>query len=133
MSKSSKSARMGRPPATPLRDARTHLLNAATRLFAERGIADTTVAQIALAGGVTAAMVHYYFKNREQLLDAVMDERIAPVIDVIWAPIERQDADPISIVPELVTRVIGCVESMPWLPPLCCARSSTRAASCVHG
>ena len=118
MSKSSKSARMGRPPATPLRDARTHLLNAATRLFAERGIADTTVAEIALAGGVTAAMVHYYFKNREQLLDAVMDERIAPVIDVIWAPIERQDADPISIVPELVTRVIGCVESMPWLPPL---------------
>jgi len=117
-SKPPKATRVGRPPATPLRDPRTHLLDAATRLFAERGIADTTVAQIAVAGGVTAAMVHYYFKNREQLLDAVMDERIAPVIDVIWAPIERQAADPISIVPVLVARIIGSVESMPWLPPL---------------
>jgi TetR/AcrR family transcriptional regulator len=112
-----KSARIGRPP-TPQRDPRTHLLDAATRLFAERGIADTTLAQIAVAAGVTAAMVHYYFKSREQLLDAVMDERIAPIIDVIWAPIERQAVDPISIVPELVARVIACVESMPGLPSL---------------
>jgi AcrR family transcriptional regulator len=112
-----KSARIGRPP-TPQRDPRTHLLATATRLFAERGIADTTVAQIAAAGGVTPAMVHYYFKNREQLLDAVMDERIAPLVDVIWAPMERQAADPISIVPELVARVIACIESLPELPSL---------------
>ncbi len=116
---SPKPSRIGRPPATASqRDPRTHLLDAATRLFAERGVADTTVAQIAATAGVTPAMVHYYFKNREQLLDAVVDERIARVVDVIWAPIEQQTADPISAVPVLVARVIGCVESMPWLPSL---------------
>src|ERR1700726_1642558 len=116
---SPKLSRIGRPPATASqRDPRAHLLDAATRLFAERGIADTTVAQIAAAAGVTPAMVHYYFKNREQLLDAVMDERIARVVEVIWAPIEQQSIDPISIVPVLVARVIECVQSMPWLPSL---------------
>jgi AcrR family transcriptional regulator len=113
-----KSKRIGRPPATVQRDPRTHLLDTATRLFAERGVADTTVAQIAAAAGVTPAMVHYYFKNREQLLDAVVDERIAQVIDLVWSPIEDQAADPLCIVPVLVARVMQCVESMPSLPSL---------------
>jgi len=116
---SPKTARIGRPPASASQgDPRTHLLDAATRLFAERGIADTTVARIAATASVTPAMVHYYFKNREQLLDAVVDERIARVVAVIWAPIEQQTADPITVVPVLVARVMECVESMPWLPSL---------------
>src|ERR1700723_323411 len=113
-----KSKRIGRPPAAVQSDPRPHLLDTATRLFAERGVADTTVAQIAAAAGVTSAMVHYYFKNREQLLDAVVDERIVRVIALIWSPIEDQADDPLSIVPVLVARVMQCVESMPSLPSL---------------
>jgi AcrR family transcriptional regulator len=48
------------------------LLDVAIGLFAERGIANTTVAQIATAGQVTSAMVHYWFDTREKLRDAVI-------------------------------------------------------------
>ena len=80
------------------------MLDVAIQLFAERGIAATTVAQIA-AAGVTSAMVHYYFTNREQLLDAIVEERLAQVIAFVWRPTEPQiENDPFALVAELVDR-----------------------------
>ena len=67
----------------PETDGREHLLDCATRLFAEQGIAATTMAQIAEAGGVTSAMVHYYFRNRETLLDVIVEERIMQAIGFV--------------------------------------------------
>ena len=67
-----KHAPQGRPPASKGEDRREHILDNALTLFATQGIAGTTVAQIAGASGVTPAMVHYYFHNREGLLDAVV-------------------------------------------------------------
>ncbi|TKC79889.1 TetR/AcrR family transcriptional regulator [Trinickia terrae] len=99
-----------------MRDA---LLDTATRLFAERGIAATTVAQIAGAAGVTSAMVHYYFTNREQLLDAVVDERLARVVEFVWRPVDREiGSDPFAFANELVERLFDVTARMPWLPPL---------------
>ena len=53
-------------------DVRAKLLDAAVGLLAEQGMTGTTVAEIAARGGVTSAMVHYYFKTKDQLLDAVV-------------------------------------------------------------
>jgi NodT family efflux transporter outer membrane factor (OMF) lipoprotein len=47
---------------------RERLLDAAIDLFADRRIANTTVAQIAVAGKVTSAMVRYWFKTRQRLV-----------------------------------------------------------------
>ncbi|WP_256258520.1 TetR/AcrR family transcriptional regulator, partial [Burkholderia ubonensis] len=100
-------------------DLRNHMLDVATSLFAERGIAATTVAQIAAAAGVTSAMVHYYFTNREQLLDAIVEERLAQVIAFVWRPTEPQaENDPFALVAELVDRFFDVTARMPWLPSL---------------
>ena len=53
-------------------DVRARLLDAAVLRFSEQGVAGTTVAEIAKHAGVTSAMVHYYFKTKDQLLDAVV-------------------------------------------------------------
>lgn len=55
----------GRRPRKDDCNGRERLLHAAILLFADRGIANTTVAQIAKAGTVTSAMVHYWFDTRE--------------------------------------------------------------------
>ena len=81
----------GRPATDPLHDARNLLLAAATSLFAKQGVAATTFANIAQEAGLTPAMVHYYFKDREQLLDAVVDERLAPLIVSVWKPVSELD------------------------------------------
>src|SRR5512136_1210268 len=97
---------------------REQLLDAATTLFAERGIAATTVAQIAAQVGVTSAMVHYYFKTRDQLLDAVVDERIMRFTAAVWDPFSRSEMDAVALVKGLVDRLLKACDSMPWLPPL---------------
>ncbi|WP_179404453.1 TetR/AcrR family transcriptional regulator [Burkholderia guangdongensis] len=109
----------GRRPSSGDVDVRDRMLDIATGLFAERGIAATTVAQIADAAGVTSAMVHYYFTNREQLLDAIVEERLMQVIAFVWRPADaRADDDPFALVDELVARFFDVTERMPWLPPL---------------
>lgn len=78
----------GRRRAAADLDMRERLLASATQLFGEQGIAATTMAQIAEAAGVTSAMVHYYFTNREKLLDAVVEERIARSIAFVWESVD---------------------------------------------
>lgn len=109
----------GRRRAAADLDVRERLLASATQLFGEQGIAATTMAQIAEAAGVTSAMVHYYFTNREKLLDAVVDERIARSIAFVWESVEGDVAqDPHALVEELLARLFEVTSRMPWLPPL---------------
>lgn len=97
---------------------REQLLDAATTLFAESGIAATTIAQIAAHVGVTSAMVHYYFKTRDHLLDAIVEERIMRIDAFIWDSFTGSEMDPITLTKELVAKFIKACEIMPWLPPL---------------
>jgi AcrR family transcriptional regulator len=53
--------------------ARERILTAACRLIAERGIGGARIAQIARAAGVSTALVHYHFRNREDLLAETLD------------------------------------------------------------
>ncbi len=127
------------PPATPRRPGRpsrpdsaamrARLLDLATQRFAASGVAATTIAHIAQLAGVTPAMVHYYFKSRDQLIDAVVLERLVPVIAYVWAPVpvaagEAQEppADPAATVrafiAEIVGRVVRSAAERPWLPAL---------------
>ncbi|MEM5343439.1 TetR/AcrR family transcriptional regulator [Paraburkholderia azotifigens] len=109
----------GRRPAVENFDVREHLLDTATRLFSERGIAATTVAQIAASAEVTSALVHYYFTNRETLLDAIVEERLAPSVGFVWsAAADDSNDDPFVMVGEFVTRLFDVTARMPWLPPL---------------
>ncbi|MEO8486955.1 MAG: TetR/AcrR family transcriptional regulator [Betaproteobacteria bacterium] len=112
---SSRRAR-GRPARVPERDAREALLDAAVALFAERGVAATTAAGIASRAGVTPAMVHYYFRGRERLLDAVVDERMSRfVANVFGAPLDP--AAPIATaIATIAGRIFDTARMMPWMP-----------------
>lgn len=107
--------RPGRPVANPRRDARHMLLTAATELCAERGVAATSFATIAKRAGLTPAMVHYYFHSRDQLLDAIVDERLRPFIQQVWDPVE-EGADPADTIRGVVDRLLTGIAAAPWIP-----------------
>ena len=54
-------------PETP-----TQILDAAERLFAERGFARTTIKAIAREAGVNSALLYYYFADKERLYREVL-------------------------------------------------------------
>jgi AcrR family transcriptional regulator len=92
------------------------LLHAAVDLFADRGIANTTVAQIAVAGKVTSAMVHYWFENREQLYNAIVDERLVPQIWAILSPADLERESAFEPVQGLLAQMFHVTADAPWLP-----------------
>jgi AcrR family transcriptional regulator len=63
--------------------SRARLRDAAVRLFAERGVAGTSVRDIAEAAGVTAGLITHHFGSKERLKAAV-DELM---VEVFTAPL----------------------------------------------
>jgi TetR/AcrR family transcriptional regulator len=110
-----KSERLGRPVFSPSRDARAQLLTAATELIAGHGVAATSFTTIAKRAGLTPAMVHYYFKSRDQLLDAVVEERLVPFITYVWDPVQT-GADAAELLRGVVERLLAGIERAPWVP-----------------
>lgn len=70
---------------------------------------------IAERAELTPAMLHYYFKDRDQLLDAVVKERLAPLIAGVWGPV-APGAAPAEILRGVVKRMLAGIEMMPWVP-----------------
>lgn len=82
------------------RPGREGLVKAATRLFAERGVAATSLQQIGMAAGVTKAAVYHHFGSQEEVLEAVL----APAIDATAAMVRTAQAmrDPVSRVDAVI-------------------------------
>ncbi len=73
---------IGRPrnaPATPTAAPRDGIINAATKLFSERGYAQTTMSDIARAAGLQQSSLYYWFRNKEQLLQETLLVNRAPL------------------------------------------------------
>jgi AcrR family transcriptional regulator len=108
----------GRPAVAAEIGTREALLDAAVALFAEKGVAATTSAGIAARVGVTPAMVHYHFRNRERLLDAVVDERLARFPARVFGTLAPTDSSAAALIETIVRRVYAAAEQMPWMPPI---------------
>jgi AcrR family transcriptional regulator len=60
-------------------DTKQRILEVAEELFAEHGLAGTSLRRIIADAGVNLAAVHYYFRSKESLLEAVIVRRTAPL------------------------------------------------------
>ncbi|HWR23510.1 MAG TPA: helix-turn-helix domain-containing protein [Feifaniaceae bacterium] len=50
-------------------EAKERILRASIQLFSEKGFDATSVTEIAQSAGVTKALIYYYFKSKEEILD----------------------------------------------------------------
>ena len=108
----------GRPPADEAPGLRARLLDAALACYVRAGIAATSLRDIAVEAGVTPAMLHYYFGDRAQLRQAVIDERILPALAAVQAPLQDAGDDVAALVAGFVGGIGQVVAAHPWLPPL---------------
>ncbi len=53
-------------------DAKNRIENASIKLFSEKGFDATRVNEIAETAGVTKALIYYYFKSKEEILDGLV-------------------------------------------------------------
>jgi TetR/AcrR family fatty acid metabolism transcriptional regulator len=80
--------------ATPARagsiDKRRLILDAAIRVFAQRGFHHCRVSDVADEAGVAYGLVYHYFGSKEEILNQLFSERWQLMLDAI-AEIDRQD------------------------------------------
>ncbi|GAB6043910.1 TetR/AcrR family transcriptional regulator [Endothiovibrio diazotrophicus] len=114
---SSSTSRPGRRPAGSSDAVRATLLATARRLFAEKGYEAVSVRALAGAAGVTPAMIHYYFGNKEGLYLAVLREALAPTLKRI-AGLQAAGRHDRGALAELLQAHMELLLREPWLPPL---------------
>jgi AcrR family transcriptional regulator len=95
---------------------REHLLDAALSRFASEGIRAAALKDIARQAGATPALVHYYFGNKDQLLAAVIEERLMPVLAELRDSLAGMDGDARELVRRFVHGLHAAVARHPWLP-----------------
>jgi len=114
-SSSRRPRRPGRPAQTDA-DLRERLLDAALARFVAEGIAATSLKSIARQAGVTPALVHYYFGNKDQLVSAVVEERLMTVAAELQTALADGDGTPGSLIHAFIDGLHRVVARHPWLP-----------------
>jgi AcrR family transcriptional regulator len=93
-------------------------MDAARGFFATAGYAATSLRQVAIAAGVTPALAHYYFKDKAGLLEAMVRERIAPLMDEMQTALEQHGTDAVAALAGFVQQFTLMSSRHPWLPQL---------------
>jgi AcrR family transcriptional regulator len=110
-------------------DTKTRILDAAEKLFGEKGFDATSLRDITTEADVNLAAVNYHFQSKESLIEAaimrcaapVNDKRIAmleaagpnptveQIVEAFVGPVLEQDFEPIAL---LMARVLASPETM---------------------
>ncbi|WP_163268608.1 TetR/AcrR family transcriptional regulator [Chelativorans alearense] len=111
------------------RDSRSHILNVAVRLFAERGLDAVSVRDITGTAQVNLGAVNYYFGSKEHLIREIYESLLGPVqcerltlLDQLEAQAGDDPLDMESVLRALIEpaarRAIGKQEPANYLPRL---------------
>lgn len=129
--------RPGRPTGagTSRRDA---LLHAACALLIAPDTSTLTLQRVARTAGVTPALAHYYFGDRDGLVEAVIHHRAQPQIDALAQEARLRTDQPVNALTFLLQRLGGLMQADPvlrhclWLPdaPARGLRQQLRGIAC---
>ena len=90
----------GRGAGAP--DKRERILRAAIKVFARKGFHATRVNEIAKAAGVADGTIYLYFKNKDDVLVCIFEDRITRLLEVLRRELERSPS-----FEERMRRIVG--------------------------
>jgi AcrR family transcriptional regulator len=73
-------------------ETKQKIMDAAVRVFAEQGYGGTSLRHIIAEAQVNLAAIHYHFGSKEELLDAVIAQRLKPVNEQRLVLLDRVEA-----------------------------------------
>ncbi|AHG39656.1 TetR family transcriptional regulator [Pseudomonas syringae CC1557] len=81
---------------------RSQILEAAEQAFYERGVARTTLADIASLAGVTRGAIYWHFNNKADLVQAMLDSLQEPLDEMAQASQSEEEEDPLGCMRNLL-------------------------------
>lgn len=89
--------------------SRQAILKTALKLFARKGFAATTTADIARSVGISKGLVYNYFSNKEEILECLITESVRAAIPMLTA--QNDESDPKTQMEELIRQWIRLIKS----------------------
>jgi len=83
-------------------ETRSQILEAAEKAFFERGVARTTLADIATLAGVTRGAIYWHFSNKADLVQAMLDTLQEPLDEMARASESEEELDPLGCMRKLL-------------------------------
>ena len=106
--------RLQTPKGLEDRVSRNTILDAALKAFSVHGFAGASIASIARIYDVSPALIHYYFKNKDELWRAALDHGIGDVIrDLTETVGHLAESDSIGRLKFFIRRYIAIVSDRP--------------------
>ncbi len=105
------------PAKTPSIDSTTEqkILGAARKVFLTRGMMGARMQEIADEAGINKALLHYYFRNKEQLFERTFLEAAGQLFPRIKQLFES-DADLFELITHFCDEYIGVLSQHPHMP-----------------
>ncbi len=88
-------------------DRPQEIVSAALDVFAERGFAATKLDEVAKRAGVTKGTLYLYFKNKEELFKAVVQQALLPNIALANTRVKSSEAPTADVLRELVSTMVA--------------------------
>jgi AcrR family transcriptional regulator len=99
---------MARTPKV-VEDRREQIIDAALRVFAQKGYSNATNKDIAREAGITPGLIYYYFESKEALLYAILEAK-SPIKLMKSFPPQALELPPEQFFPMLLRQVLAIVE-----------------------
>ncbi|MDY0040549.1 MAG: TetR/AcrR family transcriptional regulator [Desulforhabdus sp.] len=95
-------------------DKHKRILDAAVKVFAQKGFFQSKVSEIAKEAGVADGTIYLYFKNKDDLLISIFEVKMQEVISRFRAAIDEQ-SDPVSKLDRLIKMHLAEFQANPDL------------------
>ncbi len=89
------------------------ILDAAVKMFSEKGVNLTTLSEIAQEAGVTRGAVYWHFNDKMDLFDALHERMYKPISEILLQELDGDHPDPIRRLKEICIYLIKGLDSSP--------------------
>ena len=100
-------------------ETRARILATAEQIFSEQGVAHTSLQDIAVAANVTRGAIYWHFKNKIDLLDAMVQRVKTPMEEGLRRSSDVSASDPLGQLRQSATETLNLVREDPSARRVC--------------
>lgn len=92
------------------------IIEAARTVFIERGYAETSMSEIATKAGINRPVLHYYFRTKDKMFQAVFGSIVSSIIPQVFDAIMQREKSIAERIECIINAYYSLFESTPYLP-----------------
>ncbi|CCP02384.1 HTH-type transcriptional regulator acrR [Erwinia amylovora Ea644] len=104
---------MARNTKQQAQETRNHIIDAAIKRFSEHGVANTSLADIAVGAGVTRGAIYWHFKNKTDLLNEIWTQSESGLTALELEYQSKYPEDPLSVMRAMLLYVFEATATDP--------------------